>query len=106
MDAQTERKLFDNTLHMILERRAEAVIVLASWVFEETNLLGDVRKNNVPILIVGRDLTARGISSILVDNEAGGALAMRHLVELGHRADRGDSGPEGDVRQRAAMGGN
>lgn len=85
MDAQTERKLFDNYLHMILERRAEAVIVLASWVFEETNLLGDVRKNNVPILIVGRDLTARGISSILVDNEAGGALAMRHLVELGHR---------------------
>ena len=85
MDAQTERKLFDNYLHMILERRAEAVIVLASWVFEETNLLGDVRKNNVPILIVGRDLTARGISSILVDNEAGGALAMRHLVNLGHR---------------------
>ncbi len=85
MDAQTQRKLFDKTLHMILEQRAEAVIVLASWVFEETNLLGDVRKNNVPILIVGRDLTARGISSILVDNEAGGALAMRHLVELGHR---------------------
>lgn len=85
MDAQTERKLFDNYLHMILERRAEGVIVLASWVFEETNLLGDVRKNNVPILIVGRDLTARGISSILVDNEAGGALAMRHLLKLGHR---------------------
>jgi LacI family transcriptional regulator len=85
MDAQTERKLFDNYLHMILERRAEAVIVLASWVFEETNLLADVRKNNVPILIVGRDLTARGISSVLVDNEVGGAQAMRHLLELGHR---------------------
>jgi DNA-binding LacI/PurR family transcriptional regulator len=85
MDAQAERKLFDNYLHMILERRAEGVIVLASWVFEETNLLGDVRKNHVPILIVGRDLTSRGINSILVDNETGGALAMRHLVELGHR---------------------
>lgn len=85
MDAQTERKLFDSYLHMILERRAEGVIVIASWVFEEKNLLGDVRKNNVPILIVGRDLTARGISSILVDNEAGGALALRHLLELGHR---------------------
>ncbi len=85
MDAQTQRKLFDDYLHMILERRAEGVIVLASWVFEEANLLADVRKNNVPILIVGRDLTARGISSVLVDNETGGALAMRHLVELGHR---------------------
>ena len=85
MDAQTERKLFDTYLNMILERRAEGVIVIGSWVFEETNLLGDVRKNNVPILIVGRDLMARGISSILVDNEAGGALAMRHLQELGHK---------------------
>jgi DNA-binding LacI/PurR family transcriptional regulator len=85
MDAQTQRKLFDSYLHMILERRADGVIVIASWVFEETNLLGDIRKNNVPIVIVGRDLVDRGISSILVDNEAGGALATRHLAELGHR---------------------
>jgi DNA-binding LacI/PurR family transcriptional regulator len=94
MDAQTERKLFDTYLNMILERRAEGVIVIASWVFEETNLLGDMRKNNVPILIVGRDLVARGISSILVDNEAGGALAMRHLVELGHRRIAVIRGPQ------------
>lgn len=94
MDAQTQRKLFDSYLHMILERRAEGVIVIASWVFEETNLLGDIRKNNVPILIVGRDLVARGISSILVDNEAGGALATRHLAELGHRKIAVIRGPQ------------
>ena len=85
MDVQTQRALFDNYLHMLLERRADGVIVIASWVFEEMNLLGDVRKNNVPILIVGRDLSARGTSSILVDNEEGGALATRHLYALGHR---------------------
>ena len=94
MDAQTERKLFDTYLNRILERRAEGVIVLASWVFEETNLLGDMRKNNVPILIVGRNLVARGVSSILVDNEAGGALAMRHLQELGHKNIAVIRGPE------------
>ncbi len=85
MDAQTERKLFDSYLKMILERRAEGVIVIASWIFEETNLLADLEKNHVPTVIVGRDLTPRKINSILVDNEAGGALAMRHLSELGHR---------------------
>ena len=85
MDAQTERKLFDNWLNLLLERRVEGVIVIASWVFEETDLLADVRKNNVPVIIVGRDMTASGITSILVDNEAGGALAMRHLGDLGHR---------------------
>jgi DNA-binding LacI/PurR family transcriptional regulator len=94
MDAQTQRKLFDSYLHTLLERRAEGVIVLASWVFEEANLLGDVRKNNVPIVIVGRDLTAREISSILVDNEAGGALAARHLYDLGHRNIAVIRGPE------------
>jgi DNA-binding LacI/PurR family transcriptional regulator len=85
MDAQTQRKLFDTYLKMILERRAEGVIVIASWVFEETNLLADVKKNHVPIVIVSRDLTMRGISSLLIDNEAGGVMALRHLLDLGHR---------------------
>ena len=94
MDAQTQRGLFDNYLQMILERRAEGVIVIASWVFDETNLLSDVKKNNVPIVIVSRDLTGRGVSSVLVDNEAGGALALRHLHELGHRKIAVIRGPE------------
>jgi len=94
MDAQTKRGLFDNYLQMILERRAEGVIVIASWVFDEANLLSDVKKNNVPIVIVSRDLTERGVSSVLVDNEAGGALAMRHLHELGHRRIAVIRGPE------------
>jgi DNA-binding LacI/PurR family transcriptional regulator len=94
MDAQTQRVLFDKYLQMILERRAEGVIVIASWVFNETDLLSDIEKNNVPIVIVSRDLTARGFSSVLVDNEAGGALAMRHLLELGHRRIAVIRGPE------------
>ena len=94
MDAQTQRGLFDNYLQMILERRAEGVIVIASWVFDETNLLSDIEKNNVPIVIVSRDLTKRGVSSLLVDNEAGGILAMCHLVELGHRRIAVIRGPE------------
>lgn len=94
MDAQTQRRLFDTYLKMILERRAEGVIVIASWIFEETNLLADIEKNHVPIIIVGRDLTRRRISSVFVDNEAGGALAMRHLCELGHRRIAVIRGPE------------
>lgn len=85
VDANSQRKLFDSYLKMILERRAEGVIVIASWIFQETNLLEDIEKNQVPIVIVGRDLTNRNINSLLVDNEAGGALAMHHLIELGHK---------------------
>ena len=94
VDAQTQRKLFDSYLRMILERRAEGVIVIASWIFQETNLLEDVEKNQVPIVIVGRDLTNRNVHSLLVDNEAGGAMAMRHLIDLGHRQIAIIRGPE------------
>jgi LacI family transcriptional regulator len=94
MDAQTQRRLFDNYLKMILERRAEGVIVIASWIFEEINLLADIEKNHVPIIVVGRDLTTRKFSSLLVDNEAGGALALRHLTDLGHRRIAVIQGPE------------
>jgi DNA-binding LacI/PurR family transcriptional regulator len=94
MDAQAERGLFDRYLQLVLESRSEGLIVIASWIFEEANLLADLKKNHVPIVIVARDWTARGISSVLVDNEAGGALAMRHLFELGHRHIAVIRGPE------------
>lgn len=94
IDAQTERKLFDSSLKLVLEQRAEGVIVIASWVFQETNLLADIEKNHVPIVILGRDLTPRNISSVLVDNDAGGYLAMRHLAQLGHRNIAVIRGPE------------
>jgi DNA-binding LacI/PurR family transcriptional regulator len=94
VDAHAQRKLFDSYLKMILERRAEGVIVIASWIFQETNLLEDIEKNQVPIVIVGRDLTNRNVSSLLVDNEAGGALAMRHLIDLGHKSIAIVRGPE------------
>ncbi len=111
MDAQTQRKLFDNYLNLLLERRVEGVIVIASWVFEEAGLLDDVRKNKVPILIVGRDLTRQGITSILLDNRQGGYIAMRHLIDLGHRRiavilgpkEMFDSQPRWEGMQRAAM---
>ena len=110
VNAQTQRKLFDMYLRMILERRAEGVIVIASWVFEETNLLADIEKNHVPIVIVGRDLTERRVTSVLVDNKAGGAMLIRHLASLGHRdiaVIRGpqemfDSEPRWDGIQQAA----
>ena len=94
MDAQTQRRLFDNYLKMILERRAEGVIVIASWIFEEINLLADIEKNHVPIVIIGRDLTSRKFSSLLIDNEVGGAQALRHLADLGHRRIAVIRGPE------------
>ncbi len=94
MDSRSQRSLFEAHLRMALERRAEGIIVIASWVFDENSLLADVEKNHVPVVVVGRDMTARRISSVLVDNDAGGYLAFQHLHQLGHRKIAVIRGPE------------
>ena len=114
MDARSQQSLFETHLRMALERRAEGIIAIASWVFNENSLLADVEKNHVPVVVVGRDMTARNISSVLVDNDAGGYLALEHLYRLGHRKIAVILGPEemfdsqprwGGVRRFAAEAG-
>jgi LacI family transcriptional regulator len=85
MDAHNQRKQFERYLEMLLELRVEGLIVVANWLFAEFDLLGDIRKNNIPTVGVGRDLTTSGIRSVQVDNEAGGYAAAKHLYQLGHR---------------------
>lgn len=84
MDAQNQRKQFEAYLKLLLERRVEGLIVVANWIFADFQFLSDIEKNNVPIVVVDRDLTASNIHSVLVDNEAGGYMAIEHLHRLGH----------------------
>ena len=85
MDAHHERKEFEGYLDLLMERRVEGLIVVANWLFDEGGLLTGLKDENMPTVVVGRDLSEKGIGSVIVDNEAGGYEAMRHLSELGHR---------------------
>lgn len=85
MDAHNERKLFEGYLEMLIDRRVEGLIVVANWLFAETDLLADMEKHNIPTVVIGRDLTASRISSVLVDNTVGAYTALDHLYQLGHR---------------------
>jgi DNA-binding LacI/PurR family transcriptional regulator len=84
MDAQNQRQQFEAYLELLLERRVEGLIVVANWIFAGFHLLADIEKNNVPVVVVDRDLTSSNIHSVLVDNEAGGYMAIQHLHSLGH----------------------
>jgi DNA-binding LacI/PurR family transcriptional regulator len=84
MDAQNQRKQFEAYLELLLERRVEGLIVVANWIFSGFHFLADIEKNNVPVVVVDRDLTSSNIHSVLVDNEAGGYMAIEHLHRLGH----------------------
>ena len=85
MDAHNDLHRFGRYLEMLVDRRVEGLIVVANWLFVKIDALKSVVERNLPTVVVGRDLHRSGIGSILVDNEVGGYLALKHLYELGHR---------------------
>lgn len=84
-DAHNERSRFERYLEMLLERRVEALIVLANWLYLDINLLADLEKPGIPTVIIGRELESNAISSVTVDDEGGAYAALAHLHALGHR---------------------
>src|SRR5256884_5221449 len=84
-DVHNERSRFERYLEMLLDRRIEGLIVLANWLFLDINLLGDLEKSSVPSALVGCELKTDSMSSVIVDNEVGGHMALEHLHSLGHR---------------------
>jgi LacI family transcriptional regulator len=84
-DVHNERSRFERYLEMLLDRRIEGLIVLANWLFVDINLLGDLERSSVPSAMVGCELKNDSISSVIVDNEVGGYVALEHLHSLGHR---------------------
>ena len=84
-DVHNERARFERYLEMLLDRRVEALIVLANWLFVNIDVLGDLEKNNIPTVMIARELKNDAISSVIVDNELGAYTAVEHLHSLGHR---------------------
>ncbi|HEX6804108.1 MAG TPA: LacI family DNA-binding transcriptional regulator [Terriglobales bacterium] len=84
-DVHNERGRFERYLEMLLDRRVEALIVVANWLFVDVEVLGDLEKSNVPTAMIGSELKAGSVSSVTVDNEQGAFVALEHLFSLGHR---------------------
>ncbi len=84
-DVHNERARFERYLEMLLDRRVEALIVLANWLFVNIEVLGDLEKSSIPTVMIGRELKTESVSSVIVDNEVGAYTAVEHLYALGHR---------------------
>ena len=84
-DVHNERSRFERYLEMLLDRRVEALIVLANWLFVDIDVLGDLEKSSIPTVMIGHELLTGSISSVIVDNELGAYAAVEHLYSLGHR---------------------
>src|SRR6476469_5386161 len=84
-DVHNERSRFERYLEMLLDRRVEALIVLANWLFVDVDVLADLEKSSIPTMMIGRELRTDTVSSVIVDNDMGARLAVEHLYQLGHR---------------------
>jgi LacI family transcriptional regulator len=84
-DVHNERSRFERYLEMLLDRRVEALIVLANWLFVDIDVLADLEKSSIPSVMIARELQTDSVSSVIVDNEMGGYSAVEHLHSLGHR---------------------
>jgi LacI family transcriptional regulator len=57
-------------------------------------LLEDAERAGVPVVLMNRIAAHEGFPSVTVDNEAGGQLAVGHLLDLGHRDIACIAGPQ------------
>src|SRR5213080_440743 len=84
-DAHNQKSRFEHCLEMLLDHHVEALIVVANWLFVDIQLLADLSKRNITAATICWEVPGDSVSSVMVDNEAGGRLALEHLYHLGHR---------------------
>lgn len=71
---------------MLVESRADGVIVSSPGGPSLNALAATMRENGIPIVVVHGPRSLTGLDRILANDEQGGYIATRHLLELGHRA--------------------
>jgi LacI family transcriptional regulator len=74
-------------LDVLLAKRVDGLILVSTGLISSgggPDPIQRVLEANVPCVAVDRDLGDLPVDQVLVDNERGGYLAGRHLVELGH----------------------
>ena len=84
-DAHNLGDRFERYLEMLMERHDDGLIVVANWLFVDIHMLADLNKREVPAATIGWEIPGNRVSSVMVDNEAGGRLALEHLYQRGHR---------------------
>lgn len=72
----------DRCMGELIARGVDGIIVFAGR-------LSDAKlkryAKEVPVVVTGRQLRSKGLFSLQIDDRRGAMLAVRHLVELGHR---------------------
>jgi LacI family transcriptional regulator len=82
-DTEDDHTILARILRHLAERRVDAIIMTAARLQDEPLLLA-IAEGGVPVVTAIRTLPTSGLPTVFHDDRAGGRLAARHLLDLGH----------------------
>lgn len=84
----------EESLHrlMLQEDRVDGVIMLSP--IQEDESMFELKKRNIPFVMLDNQQPGTSAPSVIVDNFKGGYEATRHLIELGHKQIAHITGPQ------------
>jgi LacI family transcriptional regulator len=103
MNSEMDEAFDTENIHVLQARRVDA-LMMTPVTEDDAGLLATLAILDVPVVIVDGDLAAGPEASfVLSDHRTGASIALRHLVELGHRRIDVITGPTNvrSARQRA-----
>lgn len=83
----------DGYLDLFREQRVNGVLITPTS--DDIAKLHRVRDAGTPVVLVDHEMPGSGLCSVSVDDEEGGYLATRHLLEIGRRRIAFVAGPAG-----------
>lgn len=69
--------------YLFQEKRVDGILLLSPLLEDEYII--ELKKRNIPFVLLDNQKNQPSIFSVLVDNFKGGYMATRHLIDLGHR---------------------
>ena len=88
-ELDTQRELF--YVDVLSKKQVDGIVFVAAGA--QADSLEFLVGRNMPVVMIDRDVPNVEIDAVLTDNQLGGYLATRHLLELGHQHIACISGP-------------
>lgn len=83
----SERKLKKEMQYtdLLYNKQVDGIIFVGSWVGDQVQHIKEIQDKGMPVVLIDRSERDLEIDVVSADNEYGGYLATRHLIELGHK---------------------
>jgi LacI family transcriptional regulator len=88
-ELDTQRELF--YVDVLSKKQVDGIIFVAAG--DQADSLDFLLRENMPVVMIDRDLPNVEVDAVLTDHQLGGYLATHHLIELGHKRIACIAGP-------------